>query len=85
MTTTDEPLPPPTLPPLINTTDKQQDSIDDWRAYAARVLGAGRDPGHALTREQHDALMVGRDRPLTQGAIMRHHSSGNANMLGDIT
>jgi hypothetical protein len=74
---------PPVLPPLVTHTPDQLEALTEWRAYAARILAAGRQPGHALTREQYDALMVGRDRPLTQSAMTRHRASGNANMLGE--
>jgi hypothetical protein len=56
----------------------------EMRAYA-RTIMLGRHPHHAITLEEHRALTADMDRPLTQSPIMRHHSTGNANMLGDIT
>ncbi len=69
-----------TIPTL---TPEQAEELAMWRAYAARL--GGRTPGRALTKAEHDALMVGRDRPLTQQAIDRHRKGEGHNLLGEFT
>jgi hypothetical protein len=49
------------------------DVVESLRAWARQVRGHGRDPGHAITRAEHDAMTANATRPLTQSPIMRHH------------
>ena len=42
---------------------------DIARRWARRRLLAGRIPGHAITKAQHELLTEGLDRPLTQDPI----------------
>lgn len=57
-------------------------SLDAW---AKTVVLIGRKPGQTLTEAEYDALMVGRDRPLTQQPMQRHTSGRDDNLTGEYT
>jgi len=40
--------------------------------------------GHAITRDQYDAYMTDRDRPLTQDPTTRHHGGTYHNEIGNL-
>ena len=59
------------------------DADESLAQWAKAVLLIGRKPGQTLTKAEYDALMVGRDRPLTQQPIQRHTSGHDDNLTGD--
>lgn len=58
------------------------DDTDSARLIAWARAQGGRIPGHAITRDEHDRLMAGRDRPLTVDLILRHHKGDSHNDIG---
>ena len=58
----------------------------DCNPCSVALMGAMHNParpGCSITKAEHDALMAHRDRPITQDAARRHHSSGNGHQLGN--
>ena len=64
----------------MTTTDADNARLIAW----ARKNRAGRIPGHAITRDEYDALMECRDRPLTADPVTRHHKGDQHTEIGEM-
>jgi len=60
------------------------DTIESLRAWARALQGINRQPGHAITLEEHNALTANASMALTQSPMRRHKSSGNSHELGEL-
>ena len=68
---------------LASQTAMAQATIPPSPAYQECTSLATSNPAQTLTKAEYDALMVGRDRPLTQQPMQRHTSGHDDNLTGD--
>ena len=64
----------------MTTTDAENARLIAW----ARKNRGARIPGHAITRDEYDRLMVDRDRPLTADPVTRHHKGDQHRDIGEM-